>query len=87
MHISKSKGVEYIGYMEEKLKEMGIELSSLRDREAIMRNQLETENTWLKGPLQERENQLARMASFSLEVIQCRMPAKYYALYLNELWH
>ena len=41
------KGVEDIGNMEEKLKEMGRELSGLRDREAIMRNQLETKNAWL----------------------------------------
>ena len=37
MQISKSKRVEDIGHMEEKLKEMGRELSSLRDREAIMK--------------------------------------------------
>lgn len=86
MHIAKSKGVEDIGHMEEKLKEMDKELSSLRDREAIMGNQLETENAWLKGQLQERENQLACMVNFSLEVIQCRMPAKSYALYLKEQW-
>jgi len=30
--------------MEEKLKEMGRELSGLRDREVIMRNKLEIEN-------------------------------------------
>jgi len=78
--------VEGIGHMEEKLKYMGREISSLRDREAIMRNQLETENSWLKGQLQERENQLACMASLSLEEIQCRMPTKSYALYLKEQW-
>jgi len=32
------QGVEDIGHMEEKLKEMGKELSSLRDKEAIMKN-------------------------------------------------
>jgi len=37
MQIAKSKGVEDIGHMEENLKEMGRELSSLRDREAIMK--------------------------------------------------
>jgi len=51
MQITKSKGVEDIGHMEEKLKEMGIELSSLRDREAMVKNQLETENAWLRGQL------------------------------------
>jgi len=38
MQIAKSKWVEDIGHMEEKLKEMGKELCSLRDREAILRN-------------------------------------------------
>ena len=37
MQISKSKGVEDIGHMDEKLKEMGREISSLRDREAIIK--------------------------------------------------
>jgi len=72
--------------MEEKLKEMGKELSGLRDREAIMRDQLEKKNAWLRGKLQERENQLACMANLSLESIQCRMPTKSYALYLIEKW-
>jgi len=45
MKIAKYKGVEDIGHMEEKLKEMGRELSSLRDKEAIMKNQLEIENS------------------------------------------
>ena len=49
MQIAKSKGVEDIGHVEEKLKKMGRKLSRLRDREAIMRNQLEIENAWLKG--------------------------------------
>jgi len=61
--------VEDIGHMEKKLKEMGGEISSSRDREAIMKNQLETENAWLRGQLQERENQLACMASLALEEI------------------
>ena len=70
MQITKSMGVEDISYMEEKLKEMGREISSLRDRKAIMKNQLEIENAWLKGHMQERENQLAYMAHISLEEIQ-----------------
>ena len=69
MQIAKSKGLEDIGHMEEKLKEMDRELSGLRDRETIRRNQRETENAWLRGQLQERENQLACMASLSLEAI------------------
>jgi len=55
--------------MEENLKEMGKELSGLRDREAIMRDQLERENAWLRGQLQEREKKLACMADLSLEAI------------------
>jgi len=65
---------------------MGKELSDLRYKEAIMRDQLERENAWLRGQVQERENQLAYMASLSLEAIQCRMPAKSYALYLKQQW-
>jgi len=83
MQIAKSKGVEDIRHMEEKIKEMGKELSGLRDREAITRNQLQTENSSLRGKLQEREKQLACMASLSLEAIQCRIPTKSYALYLK----
>jgi len=86
MQIAKSKRVEDNGHMEEKLKEMGKELSGLRDKEAIMRDQLERENAWLREQLQERENQLSCMASLSLEAMQCRMPAKSYALYLKEQW-
>ena len=86
MQITKSKGVEYIGHMEEKLKEMGKELSGLRDIEAIMRSQLQRENAWLRGQLQERENQLTCMANLSLEAIQCRMSSKSYALFLKEQW-
>ncbi len=37
MQIAKSKGVEGIGHMEEKVKEMDRELSSLRDREEMMK--------------------------------------------------
>jgi len=40
--------------MEVKIMEIGRELSSLRDREAIMKNQLEEKNTWLSGKLKER---------------------------------
>ena len=61
--------MEHIGNMEENLEEMGKELSGLRDREEIMKNQLERENAWLRGQLQEKENQPACMASLSLEAI------------------
>jgi len=49
MQISKSKGVEDVGNMEEKLKDMSRELSSIRDREALMKAQLEAKNAWLRG--------------------------------------
>ena len=48
MQVSKSKGVEDVGHMEEKLQELGRELSSIRDRETMMKYQLEAENTWLR---------------------------------------
>ena len=51
-----------------------------------MKDQLERENAWLRGKLQERENQLACMASVTLEAIQCRIPAKSYAIHLREKW-
>ena len=48
MQIAKSKVVEDIGHMENKLKEMGRELSARRDREAITRSHLENENEILR---------------------------------------
>lgn len=45
MQIVKSKKVEDVGLMEEKLLEIGKDMSELRDREHIMRTQLEVENT------------------------------------------
>lgn len=38
MQIAKSKGVLDIGHMDEKLQEMSRELSSIRDREAMMKS-------------------------------------------------
>jgi len=70
MKIAKSKGVEDIGHMENKLKEMGRELSALRDREEITRSHLETENELLRRQLQEKETQLACMANLSVEALQ-----------------
>ena len=63
MQISKSKGVEDIGHMENQLRDMGKELSVVRHREAITRTHLETENELLRRQLQEKETQLACMAS------------------------
>jgi len=49
MQITKSKGVEDIRHMEGKLKEIGRDLSGLRDKEPIMRNQLETKKCMVEG--------------------------------------
>ena len=40
----------------------------------------------LKEQLQQKEAQLACMASWAMEAIQCRQPAKYYGLYLKDQW-
>jgi hypothetical protein len=48
MKIAKSKGVEDIGHMENKIREMGRELSDVRNREVIRRTHLETENELLR---------------------------------------
>ena len=84
--IAKSKGVEDIGHMENQLKEMVRELSVVRNREAIRRTHLETENELLRRQLQEKETQLACMASWSMEALQCSQPAKSYAVYLKDQW-
>lgn len=55
MQISKSKGFEDIGHMENKLREMSRELSMVRHTERIRRAQLQEENELLKKQLQERE--------------------------------
>ena len=40
----------------------------------------------LKQQLQEKEAQLVCMASWEMEALQCRQPAKSYALYLKDQW-
>jgi len=52
MKIAKSKSVEDVGHMEENLLEMGRELSRIRDKERVMKSQLEAENTWLRRKVQ-----------------------------------
>jgi len=69
MQIAKSKGVEDIGHMENKLREMGKELSTIRHREAIRRSHLEEENEMLRKQLQEKDTQLACMANWSMEAL------------------
>jgi len=63
MQISKSKGVEDIGHMENQLREMDRELTDVMHREAIRRSHLETKNELLRKQLQEKETKLACMAS------------------------
>lgn len=38
MQIAKSKGVEDLGHMEEKLQEMGRKLSNINDREEMLKS-------------------------------------------------
>ena len=40
----------------------------------------------LKQQVQEKEAQLACMASWAMEALQFRQPAKPYALYLRDQW-
>ena len=69
MQIAKSKGVEDVSHMEDKLQEMGRELGSIRDKEAMLKSQLEDENIWLRRQLQKRGRELVIMASFSVDTI------------------
>lgn len=54
MQIAKSKGVEDVGLVEERMKKMGEEMVDLRLREATMREQLQMKNKRLKEKLQEK---------------------------------
>ena len=51
MQIAKSKGVDDISHMENKLREMGRELSALKDKETITRSHLENENEIVRRQL------------------------------------
>jgi len=52
MKIVKSKSVEDVGHMEEKLLDIGIELSEIRDRERVMKSKLAEEaSTRKKEPI------------------------------------
>ena len=72
--------------MENKLREMGRDLSALKDRDEITRSHLETKNELLRRQLQGKETQLACMASLSMDALQCRTPAKFNGLYLKDQW-
>ena len=86
MQIARSKGVKDIDHMEDKLNEMGRELSAFRDKEAITRSHLDNENELLRSQLQEKGTHLAYMASLSMEALQCRTPTIFYGLYLKDQW-
>jgi len=86
MKIAKSRGVEDIGHMENKLREMGKELSAIRHGEAITRSHLETENELLRRQLQEKQTKLACMANLSMEALQYRAQTKSYGIYLKDQW-
>jgi len=70
MKIEKSKGVEDVGLMEERIKSMGEGNYYLRLIEANMRKQLRIENKRLKEQLQEKEGRLATMESLVMEAIK-----------------
>lgn len=55
MQISKSKGMEDVGHMKEKLKEMVRVLRNIRDIVEMMKSHLEAENAWIRGHLKEGE--------------------------------
>ena len=48
--------------------------------------QIRLEVQALKEQLQQKETQLACMASWAMEALQCRHPAKSYGLYLKDQW-
>lgn len=54
----------------------------LREREL----QADIEIQSLKQQIQEKEAQMACMASWAMEALQCRQPAKSYGLYLRDQW-
>lgn len=72
MQIANSKNMEDVGLMEEKVLEMGKDLSEFREKESIMRELFQEKNRWLRKKFQEKETQLATMSSLSVEVLQCR---------------
>lgn len=55
--------------MEERVIEMGKELSDFRVRESIMKEQLHTENIRLRERLHERQTQLPTMESFCMDAL------------------
>ena len=70
--------------MKKKHREMGRKLNAIRHREALTRNHPETKDDLLRRQLQEKETQLACMASLSMEALQCRTPEKSYGLYIKD---
>lgn len=84
MEIAISKGVEYVGIAEDKMKKVGEEMLDLRFLKANIRDQLQKENIRLKTQLQEKEEPLATMDSFFMEVIHYRLPLETYSMFLKD---
>jgi len=61
---------------------LGEPTTHLQERE--LQAQIEVQN--LKQQLQQKEAQLACMASWAMDALQCRQPAKSYGLYLRDQW-
>jgi len=63
---------------------LDVENEILRKQLQEMETPVETE--MLRKQLQESETQLACMASWAMEALQCRQPAKSYGVYLKGQW-
>ena len=61
---------------------LGEPTSHLQERELQAQIEVQT----LKQQLQQKEAQLACMASWAMDALQCRQPAKSYGLYLRDQW-
>ena len=62
--------------------DLGEPTMHLQEREL----QAQIEIQALKQQLQQKEAQLACMASWAMDALQCRQPAKSYGLYLRDQW-
>ena len=78
--------MEDVGHMEENLKEMGRELSSIRDREKNDEILVRGREDMTKEATIGKGRPIGNYGKFIHGEIQCRMPKKSYALYLKEQW-
>lgn len=87
--LATSKGVHEIGFMEEKIAELGKDLFDVGLRESFLKEKLhkaQTENITLQYKLQQKDKQVATMEYLCMEAIQHRYPSYSYAIYLKEQW-